>query len=149
VLIARWLKSVLRATQILYVDLVALNYRPVKDLFTNLRPDIAILGESLVHTWELTVCHETNFLLSKAYKVNKHIGLHENKTSMIGARSIFSHTVEVLTLGFVANTKPFTSALGSDRTFRSNYLMPLKNRCCEVLSAFTAIVISITINQNH
>jgi len=90
----------------------SLNYRPVRDLFTNLRPDIAILDESTVHTWELTVYHKTNFLTSKAYKVNKYINLQDDIASVIGTRTVFNHTIEVSTLGFVADTKSYTSALG-------------------------------------
>jgi len=79
---------------------------------TNHRTDIAILGESTVHTWELTVCHKTNFVASKAYKVKKYMNLQDKIVSVIGTRPVFSHTFEVSILEFVSDTKSFTSALG-------------------------------------
>ena len=109
-LLARWLQSVLSPTQSLYADLDALNFRPIRELFNNFRPDIAIVGESTIHTWELTVCHESNFASSKLFKLNKYRLLGEDKTSFAGNRSVINHTVEISTLGLVSDTKDFTLA---------------------------------------
>src|ERR1700690_3830502 len=110
-LLARWLQSVLGPTQSLYADLEALNFRSTRDLFNNFRPDIAVVDESTVHTWELTVCHESNFASSKLFKQNKYRLLGDDKTIFAGIRSVVNHTVEISTLGLVSDTKDFTSAI--------------------------------------
>ena len=110
ILLARWLQSVLGPAQALYADLDALNFLPVRDLFKSFRPDIAIVDASTIHTWKLTVCHESNFASSKLYKQNKYRFLGDDKTSFAGNRLVISHTMEVSTLGLASDTKDFTSA---------------------------------------
>ena len=107
-LLASWLQSVLGPTQALCADPDAVNFCSVRDLFKSFRPDIAVVDVSSIHTWELTVCHETNFTSSKQYKQNKYRLLDDDKTSFAGNRSVTSHTVEVSTLGIVSDTKVFT-----------------------------------------
>ena len=63
-LLARWLQSVLGPTKALYADLDALNFGSIRDLFINYRPDIAIVDASTIHTWELTIGHESNLASS-------------------------------------------------------------------------------------
>jgi len=37
----------------------------------SVRPDLAVMSDSTVSVLELTVCHETNLLKSKQYKLDK------------------------------------------------------------------------------
>ena len=70
----------------------------------------SLLKLKLVHTWELTACHESNFASSKLYKQNKYRLLGDDKTSFAGNRLVISHSMEVSTLGLASDTKDFTSA---------------------------------------
>ena len=107
-LLARRLQSVLGPAQALYADLDALNFLPVRDLFKSFRPDIAIVDASTIHTWERTVCHESNFASSKLYKQNKYRLVGDDKTSFSGNRLGISHTMGVSTLGLASDTKNIT-----------------------------------------
>jgi len=54
-----------------YHDL-PLNSSYHSDLFNDLRPDIAVKSDSKVTVLELTVCHETNLVSSRNYKLDKY-----------------------------------------------------------------------------
>jgi hypothetical protein len=110
-ILASWLQAVLSNEQTMYADLDSLQYRPVRDLFKNLRPDIAVMSARSLHVWELTICHESNLHSSKQYKLDKYKLLHNDMSSIAGARRLSVHTIEVSTLGFVASTVDFTTAL--------------------------------------
>ena len=60
-----------------------------------------------INTWELTVCHETNFVSSKLYKVNKYTMLYKDATSLIENKKIINHTLEISALGFVSDSSSF------------------------------------------
>src|SRR6218665_266303 len=64
---------------------------------------------------ELTVCHESNLMPSKTYKLNK----YKNLNHYLNRPNEYKHynnirlfTLEVSTLGFVSDTDEFTAALG-------------------------------------
>ena len=59
----------------LYVDVDAQDFRPVRDLFKSFRPDIVVRTVNMVYVWELTVCHETYFVKSKQFKTEKYAQL--------------------------------------------------------------------------
>ena len=82
----------------------------MRDLFKNLRPDIAFVDASAIHTWELTICHETNFTSSELYKQNKYRLLENDVSSVAGNRTVINRTIEVSTLDLVSDTSDFTSA---------------------------------------
>lgn len=109
-LLIDWLKSVISANQQLWVDLSDAGLQSTGDLFSNYRPDIAIVDNNSVRTWELTICHETNLLKSKLYKVNKYSDLAKSSSTLIADKSIYSFTIEVSTLGFISNVSDFLAA---------------------------------------
>jgi len=112
ILITRWLMSVIRTGQTIFADIESPNVRAVRDLFSNLRPDIAVVDNNTVNTWELTVCHETNFMSSKQYKVNKYTSLKNDTTSLIENKHIITHTLEISVLGFVSDSSNFLKSTG-------------------------------------
>ena len=59
-ILANWVKGALKDGGRLYVDLSEGGYRPLRDIFESLRPDLAIVYEQsgTIATLELTVCHE-------------------------------------------------------------------------------------------
>ena len=112
VLLATWLRSVLKTGQSLYADLDSSNFLPVRDLFNSSQPDLAVMDSTSVYTWELTVCHESNMIASKLYKENKYRLLRSDISSVVGGRNLLTHTVEISTLGFVSDTEKFKKAIG-------------------------------------
>jgi len=65
VMLADWLSSKLDNKSTLFVDLPGSKYKQVTDIFTSVRPDLAIVTENTVLVVELTICHETNLRSSK------------------------------------------------------------------------------------
>ena len=111
-LLLSWLRSVVPESCAIYTDLGSVSGTlPVCDLFINYRPDIAVMKGKEFHTWELTVCPETNMVKSREYKENKYRLLDKATTSQSGGRKTFTHTIEVSTLGFVSNMLDFTKSL--------------------------------------
>ena len=118
----------------------------LRDLFKSFRPDIAIVDASTIHTWELTVCHESNFASSKLYKQNKHRLLGDDKTSFAGNRLVISHTMKVSTLGLASDTKDFTPL--SCQMFRTHCGIQLLVRHCALLLASIVRETLVTILTN-
>jgi len=71
-IIAKWILSHLQGANTLHCDLTIPGTRHVCDLFNGPRPDLAIVSPSRIVIGELTVCHETNLLSSRDYKLNKY-----------------------------------------------------------------------------
>src|ERR1700743_3193768 len=61
VMLADWLSSKLDNKSTLFVDLLGSKYKQVTDIFTSVRPVLAIVTENTVLIVELTICHETYF----------------------------------------------------------------------------------------
>ena len=101
------------ACRTLFVDVESPKFKPVTDLFNiEFRPDLAILQSDYVTVLELTVCHETNMAKSKAYKLNKYRDL--SKALKI-SKPIKTFSIEVSTLGFVADISEFVANEGLPR----------------------------------
>ena len=100
-LIAKWIVPQLKSDQSLYCDLKVPGGRPVCDLFNGLRPDLAIVSPREITVGELTVCHETNLIKSRDYKLQKYLNLEAAVASEFRGRTVQVHTFEVSTLGFV------------------------------------------------
>ena len=66
-----------------------------------MRPDVAIVNSSRITVCELTVCHETNLLSSRNYKINKYANISAAKSSLVQNHSVNVYTIEVSSLGFV------------------------------------------------
>ena len=99
-LLTNWLSSKLTCTE-LYCDLPNSSHRQVSDLFVNSRPDIALKKNSNISILELTVCHETNFLSSRKYKLDKYKNIASDRSQFSLNCSVAVYTCEVSTLGFV------------------------------------------------
>ena len=70
--------------------------------FMVLGPDLAIIVfPSRIVVGELTVCHETNLLRSRDYKLQKYSNLGAAMAGEFRGRPVLVHTLEVSTLGFV------------------------------------------------
>src|SRR6266516_1892690 len=81
--------------------------RPVCDLFNGLRPDLAIVSPTKIVVGELTVCHETNLIKSRDYKLHKYSNLESARSSEFCRRAVLVHTFEISTLGFVVAEPDF------------------------------------------
>ena len=100
-IIAKWIVPKMKPNHSLFCDLRVPGARQVCDLFNGPRPDLAIVSSSAIVIGELTVCHETNMLHSREYKLNKYSNLESAKSSEFRDRKVLVHTIEVSTLGFV------------------------------------------------
>jgi len=100
-LLASWFSAKLKNNSALFVDLPGSRYKQVSDIFSSVRPDLAIIHEKSVTVLELTVCHETNLITSKAYKENKCMDLNDFKTDIISDHKLILETCEVSVLGFL------------------------------------------------
>jgi len=58
-LLINWCQSVVPSTHSIYTDSSDDSAVPLCDLFHNYRPNVAVVMDSELHTWELTICHET------------------------------------------------------------------------------------------
>ena len=100
-LIAKWIVPQLKSNQVLYCDLSVPGARQVCDLFNRVRPDLGIVSPNKIVVGELTVCHETNLVKSRDYKLHKYSSLEAARTDEFSRRAVLVHTIEVSTLGFV------------------------------------------------
>src|SRR6218665_4127982 len=66
----------LSSSQNLFVDITSVKFNPIGVIFkTSARPDTVIRHDSELFVLELTVCHESNLMPSKTYKLNKYKNL--------------------------------------------------------------------------
>ena len=100
-IIVEWLKCNLPADLDLYCDLHMAGSRQVSDLFLGLRPDIAVKSVSKVTVLELTICHETNMIASRNYKINKYSQINKHKSDMLKNIPVTVYSCEISTLGFI------------------------------------------------
>ena len=107
-----WLKISKNDSQSIVADLKCEGSVPVSDIFEDCyRPDICIIDSKSVYVLELTVCHETNLIKSKQYKMNKYENLKNSLRPKHQHRNVFVFTWEVTTLGFVSDLQDFTKSL--------------------------------------
>jgi hypothetical protein len=106
-IIIGWLKSVLPSNHKLFADLTSTHCLPICDIFTNVRPDIAICFSNNVAILELTVCHETNISKSRNYKSNKYGNIAQFRKTQISQSEVSLFTFEVSTLGFISDISEF------------------------------------------
>jgi len=107
-LIIDWISSRLPNSYSLYADLPNSDYPSTDSLFDRFRPDIVISNhQGKLFVIELTVCHETNLINSRNYKLNKYRNLITD--CKINTDEIKIFTIEVSTLGFIAGQREIAS----------------------------------------
>ena len=83
----------------------------VCDPFCNRLPDLAICDMNSIHILKLTVCHETNMIISNEYMKNKHRNISLCGSPMSANRKITPHFIEASTLRFISSCLDFTKAV--------------------------------------
>src|SRR6218665_4226602 len=73
----------------------------------SVRPDLAVMSDSTVSVLELTVCHKTNFLKSRQYKLDKYSHLGQKLMNSLSSKTLEYFTIEVSTLGFMSDINEF------------------------------------------
>lgn len=111
-LLIDWLSSKLPAGNEIYHDLPVAGSKHISDLFIGLRPDIVIKNNAKVSILELTVCHETNLISSRNYKLNKYKNIKNHCMEQFRHLPIYLYTCEVSTLGFIRLDNRFTTECG-------------------------------------
>ena len=122
-LIVNWILSKISSPAIVYSDLT-IPTRHISDLFVGHRPDMAIVLPSKIIVGELTVCHETNLVSSRNFKINKYANLSSSKSCAFKHLPVTVHTIEVSTLGFVVVEPNFLKGGGLPK-FPSAFLSEL------------------------
>jgi hypothetical protein len=113
-ILAKWLfDSIINTSGAcnLYVDLPASSYNSLSDLFRSLRPDIALVYMQSIIILELTVCHESNLIKSREFKLNKYLNLKSDLNERFLNYPVKIFTIEVSTLGFISNIDDFAKSV--------------------------------------
>jgi len=110
-LIVDWLHSQLTGNKQLYAEFESTNRRPVRDLFNDCPPDMAVCHRDNVITPELTVYHETNLNSSKLYKQCRYQNIQNNLSTLVSPKHVSNYTIEVSTLGFISEMNTFFDAI--------------------------------------
>ena len=103
---------------------------------------LSLLGINRISTLELTVCHESNLLKSKAYKESKYAMLHNDCLPKYQRYPLERFTIEVSTLGFISDFKDFCQNNLHDNA------LPLTVRN-EIISSVINHSYSIYCNRNN
>jgi hypothetical protein len=106
-LIAGWILSGQSGGGTLYCDLSVSGASHISDLFIGFRPDLAIVFPSRIMVGELTICHETNLITSRDYKINKYSKLSHARSIAFISHTVSVHTFEISSLGFVVTEPDF------------------------------------------
>ena len=77
-LVVKWLRQTLPKSSAVYADLENNICLPIRDLFNNCRPDIAIHDNKSITPLELTICHESNLSFSKLYKQSRYANIADS-----------------------------------------------------------------------
>jgi len=100
-ILCEWISGQLPNDFELFHDLHGTSGKQVSDLFTSIRPDIAIKTRSKVIVLELTICHETNLNSSREYKLDKYKNISHHRNELIRNLPVKVYTCEITTLGFL------------------------------------------------
>ena len=74
-------------------------------------PDVVLVKKSRVFVLELTVCHESNLLKSKLYKLNKYENIKQHLKPEHSHSTVELFTLEISVLGFVSDLSEFCKSL--------------------------------------
>ena len=75
-----------------------------------LRPDIVLYDSKNILVLELTVCHKSNLLKSKQFKLRKYENISKSVKNEYKRIPISVFTIEVSVLGFISDIYPFLLA---------------------------------------
>jgi len=89
--------TTIKPSEEIYADLAG--YKSIGDIFTKLRPDIAIVTGNTIAVCELTIAHETNVIKSRNYMMSKYANLTNELTEVYTNYTHTMCTVEFTTLG--------------------------------------------------
>ena len=107
-LLANWILTVKSVNQELLVDLPSEKWQSIVQVFQpTCRPDIVVIGHSRICVLELTICHETNLVKSKNYKINKYNNIRDQLQSAYVNYDTHVFTLEISSLGFIGDFNDF------------------------------------------
>ena len=107
--LANWINSKKSSDQRLLTDLNS--FDPIEAIFdSSLRPDIVLYDNKNILVLELTVCHESNLLKSKQFKLRKYENISKLVKNKYKCIPISVFTIEVSVLGFISDIHPFLLA---------------------------------------
>ena len=107
-ILARWILDSAEDNLEVFVDLDDPSYKPLSTLFISLRPDIAVRHHNMISTLELTICHKTNAIASKQFKLSKYNNLNQNLLPRFSKYKLLNNTIEVTTLGLISKSSEFS-----------------------------------------
>lgn len=99
--LVEWFKTKLNEDFTIFVDLPGTCFRKTADIFISVRPDLVLIKNNKILAIELTICHETNIMSSKEYKLNKYTNLHKYKVAPFQNFDLSLTTCELTVLGFL------------------------------------------------
>ena len=141
-ILAAWILTSKLPNSSLHVDSASDCFRKVNEIFLSVRPDIVIASPNRIVTLELTICHESNMLKSKAFKDNKYSTLKDDLMPKYQRCPLKQYTIEVSTLGLVSYINEFCKSNLNDK------FLPLKIRN-EIINSVVAHSYSIYCSRNN
>ena len=107
-LLAQWIQGMKSNDSTLCVDVDGeTSFQPIDQVFqSEIRPDLVLFDASKVAVLELTICHESNILKSRSYKVNKYSEIKSHLNPKFLSHNI-QYTAEISVLGFISNLSDF------------------------------------------
>ena len=107
-LIANWIQRVKSQGSTLCVDIDSNIFQPIDQVFQyTIRPDLVLYNAPTVAVLELTICHESNLVKSRSYKMNKNTNYKQHLNSQFNKHLIQLFTIEVSVLGFISDMTDF------------------------------------------
>ena len=83
-------------------------FQPIDQVFQSvIQPDLVFFDASKVAVLELSICHESNILKSRSYKVNKYSDIEPHLNPKFLSHNIQLYTAEISDLGFVSDLSDF------------------------------------------
>ena len=84
-------------------------------------PDVVIVKKSRVFVLELTVCHESNLLKSKLYKLNKYENIQQHLKPEHSHSTVELFLLEISVLGFASDLSDFCKLMKLPKLPKSVY----------------------------
>ena len=106
--IANWIHGVKSQSSTLCVDIDSNIFQPIDKVFQHtIRPDLVLYDASRVAILELTICHESNLLKSRSFKINKYTNYKQHLNPKFVKHLVNLYTVEISVLGFISDLTDF------------------------------------------